>query len=291
MLRVLSELEGYAIRASDGDIGHVTDFLFDDEAWVVRYLVVDTGTWLSSRKVLISPISIGEPTWTNRMLPVSITKEQVKNSPDIDTDRPVSRQYESGYFGYYGYYPYYWGASGLWAASNYPGTLLLGPGGASADVEPQPVAADRARVAYEVDQHRNDDAHLRSVNAVMHYYIEATDGGIGHVRGLLLDEETWAIRYLIVDTSNWWLAHQVLIAPSWIDGISWTERTVSINLTREAIKGAPTYNPAVTLDRTEESRLHDHYRRAGYWADEVRLENPEFRAVKASTEEPVHKYA
>ena len=137
----------------------VTDFLFDDEAWVVRYLVVDTGSWLSSRKVLISPISIGEPTWTDRTLPASITKEQVKNSPDIDTDKPVSRQYELGYFGYYGYYPYYWGASGLWAASDYPNTLLMGLGRAGADVEPQTVAADRARVAREVDQHRNDDPH------------------------------------------------------------------------------------------------------------------------------------
>jgi hypothetical protein len=268
----------------------VTDFLFDDEAWVVRYLVVDTGSWLSSRMVLISPISIGEPTWTDRTLPASITKEQVKNSPDIDTDKPVSRQYELGYFGYYGYYPYYWGASGLWAASDYPNTLLMGLGRAGADVEPQTVAADRARVAREVDQHRNDDPHLRSVSAVMKYHIEASDGGIGHVQDLLLDEETWAIRYLIVDTSNWWLGHQVLIAPQWIQGLSWSERTVSINLTREAVKAAPPYNAAGTLGRHEEMSLHDHYRRAGYWANELKLENPQICAVKSAPDGAIHKY-
>jgi len=81
MLRSMKDLEGYAIRATDGAIGHVTDFYFDDEAWVVRYLVVETGSWLSSRKVLISPIAIGQPNWTDKVLPVAITREQVKNSP------------------------------------------------------------------------------------------------------------------------------------------------------------------------------------------------------------------
>jgi hypothetical protein len=290
MLRSLNGLEGYAIGAADGQIGHVADFLFDDEMWVVRYLVVDTGSWLSSRQVLISPISIGEPTWTNRTLPVSITKEQVRNSPDIDTDKPVSRQYELGYFGYYGYYPYYWGAGGLWGASDYPGTLMMGLGRSESGVEPQTVAADRARVAREIDRHRNDDPHLRSVNAVMHYHVEANDGSIGHVQGLLLDEETWAIRYLIVDTSNWWLGQQVLIAPAWIDGISWSERTVSINLTREAVKTAPPYNAAGTLGRHEEISLHDHYRRAGYWAKEVELENPQFGALKSAPHGVIDKH-
>jgi hypothetical protein len=290
MLRSLNELEGYAIGAADGPIGHVTDFLFDDETWVVRYLVVDTGSWLSSRKVLISPIAIGQPTWTHRTLPVSITREQVRNSPDIDTDKPVSRQYELGYADYYGYFPYYWGASGLWGASDYPGTLMLGLARAPPDIEPRTVAADRAQLAREIDQHRSDDPHLRSVKAVMHYHIEASDGGIGHVQGLLLDEQTWAIRYLIVDTSNWWLGHQVLIAPRWIDGMSWSERTVSINLSREAIKGAPPYHAAGALDRTQELRLHEHYRRPGYWAEEVKLENPEFRAVKTAPDGAIHKY-
>jgi len=240
MLRRLDDLEGYPIEATNGAIGQVTDFLFDDESWVIRYLVVQTGEWLSNRSVLISPIAIGQPAWSFRTLRVPMTTDQVRNSPDIDTSKPVSRQYELG-----------------------------------AGVERHTVAEDRARLEHEVEQHRNEDPHLRSANAVRHYHIEASDGGIGHVQGLLLDEDTWAIRYLIVDTSNWWLGHKVLIAPQWIQGVSWSERTVSINLTREAIKSSPPYDLAGTLQRHEEANLYNHYRRVGYWADDVRLQNPE----------------
>src|SRR5665213_2117878 len=127
MLRSMKDLEGYAIRATDGDIGHVKDLYFDDDKWVIRYLVVETGTWLSSRKVLISPFAVGDPDWAARVLPVSITKEQVKNSPDIDTDKPVSRQHEMQYLGYYGY-PYYWGGAGFWGAGVYPSMMVMGIG-------------------------------------------------------------------------------------------------------------------------------------------------------------------
>ena len=128
MLRSIKDLEGFAVGATDGTIGHVKDFYFDDRAWIVRYLVVDAGAWLSSRKVLISPISIGRPDWAERLLHVSITKEQVRQSPDIDTDKPVSRQHEMQFSGYYGY-PYYWGGSGYWGGGMYPNMMLPGCGG------------------------------------------------------------------------------------------------------------------------------------------------------------------
>src|ERR1700677_4676120 len=185
MLRSLINLEGYAIRASDGLIGHVKDFYFDDEAWAVRYLVVETGSWLSSRKVLISPVAIGHSNWTDKILPVSITREQVKNSPDIDTDKPVSRQHEMEYFNYYGYYPYYWGGAGLWGGGAYPGAMLTGAGYAGSGAEYLTAQAEQARVAREDRQHDNDDPHLRSGNAVMKYHIEASDGDIGHIQDLL----------------------------------------------------------------------------------------------------------
>jgi hypothetical protein len=234
--------------------------------------------------VLISPIAIGQPNWTDKVLPVSITREQVKKSPDIDTDKPVSRQHEMEYFGYYGYYPYYWGGAGLWGGGVYPGTMLMGAGYGASSVNFSTAQAEQARVAREDGQHDNDDPHLRSGKAVMKYHIEASDGGIGHVQGLLLDDETWAVRYLVVDTSNWWLGHQVLIAPKWSQDVSWSERTVSVNLTRQSVKDAPPFHSAVTLDRGEEIKLHKHHKRAGYWADEVKLENPQFRAVKSASQ-------
>ncbi len=264
MLRSINDLDDCAIHATDGSIGQVKDFYFDDTAWVIRYLVVDTGTWLSSREVLISPIAIDHPDWTEKLLPVSITKEQVKNSPSIDTNKPVSRQHESTYLGYYGY-PYYWDGGGLWGGGMYPGTLVTGYAGIGASppvVRPEmKEGVARAKEA----RHRDDDSHLRSSKAVTGYHIHASDGDIGHLQGFLVDEETWAIRYIIVDTSNWWFGHQVLIAPQWIQDVSWADEKVSVNLTRQAVKDAPPYDAATQLDRNLESHIYKHYGRPGYW--------------------------
>jgi sporulation protein YlmC with PRC-barrel domain len=278
MLRSVQELHGYAIRATDGIIGHVKDIYFDDQKWVVRYFVVETGSWLSSRKVLISPIAIGKPNWAERVLPASITKEQVKNSPDIDADKPVSRQHEMQYLAYYGY-PYYWGGPGLWASA-YPGGMLTGVGydGSGADYLVAQADHARAEAAAQRPEDRSDP-YLRSCNALLRYHIEATDGGMGQVQGLLVDEETWAIRYLIVETSNWWFGHQVLIAPQWIEEMSWPDATITVNLTRQAVKDAPPYDSSVPLDRDQELRLHQHHGRDGYWAEEVRLESPEDQVI------------
>jgi hypothetical protein len=271
MLRSMSDLENYAVGATDGTIGHVTDFYFDDKAWVIRYLVVDTGSWLSSRKVLISPIAIGRPNWTGKELPVSMTKEQVKNSPDIDTEKPVSRQHEIRHLAYYGY-PYYWEGSSLWGGGLYPGMMMPGYPSFTPARQAMRPEAQEAYARADAALHENDDHHLRSCKAVMDYHIEATDGDIGHVQGLLVDEESWAIRYMIVDTSNWWLGHQVLIAPQWIQNVSWSDATVSVNLTRQAVKDAPPYDPAAQLDREQEMGVYEHYKRPGYWANEVKRE-------------------
>lgn len=268
MLRSMNDLEDYAIHATDGTIGHVKDFYFDDQAWVIRYLVVETGTWLASRKVLISPIAIRSPNWSERILPVSITKEQVRRSPDIDTDKPVSRQHEMRYLGYYGY-PYYWGGAGLWGGAAYPGMMVSGYAGVASTPRAVQSEAETSYARAEAARHQDDDPHLRSCNVVMSYHIEASDGDVGHVHGMLVDEETWAIRYIIVDTSNWWLGHQVLIAPSWIQGVNWSESTVSVNLTRQAVKDAPPYDSGAQIDRELEADLYGHYGFAGYWTKET----------------------
>ena len=266
MLRSMNDLEHYAIRATDGIIGRVKDCYFDDQGWVIRYLVVDTGAWLSGRKVLISPIAIGHADRKERLLPVSITKEQVKNSPDIDTEKPVSRQHEIRHLGYYGY-PYYWGDIGLWGGGAYPSMLMTGYSGFGAISPALRPGAEENFARAEAARHDDDDPHLRSCKAVMTYEIHAIDGDIGHVQELLVDEDTWAIRYIIVDTSNWWVGHQVLIPTEWIAAVSWSDAKISINLARQAVKDAPPYDPAVQLDRNQESGIHKHYGRPGYWAD------------------------
>jgi len=270
MLRNLNDLENCAITATDGEIGNVKDFYFDDDAWVVRYLVVDTGTWLTSRKVLISPIAVTKPDWPARTLPVSISKEQVRNSPDFDSDKPVSRQNEEQYFGYYGY-PTYWDGAGMWGEGMYPYAMTPGFGGYGVDGAERE-GEQEAYLRIERACHRNDDPHLRSCNAVTGYDIHAVDGDIGHVTGFLVDDETWAIRYLVIDTSNWWVGHKVLIAPPWIKGVHWLDQTVAVDLSRESIMNAPPYDSAADWGRDQELILFKHYGRNGYWAGPTGVE-------------------
>lgn len=264
MLRDLKDLLGFEVEAADGPLGHVRDCYFDDEAWVIRYLVVETGNWLLSRKVLISPFSVVESTWTSDKLPVRLTREQVRNSPSIDTDKPVSRQHELDFGGYYAY-PNYWGGAGLWGAGIFPGAMLTGVGCAGAASAPVGAQSERQRMAHLAANRDDDNPHLRSCKAVVGYHIHAMDGDLGHVQGMLVEANSWAIRYLIMDTSNWWLGHQVLVAPEWITEVSWLDRTVSVGLTRQAIKASPHWDPARLPDRSHEALIHHHYGRRGYW--------------------------
>jgi PRC-barrel domain len=264
MLRHTNDLGHFSIRATDGLIGKVKDLYFDDDAWVVRYLVVDAGNWLSSRKVLISPISVRRPDWMQHTFPVALTREQVRHSPDIDTDKPVSRQHEESVLTHYGY-PAYWGGIGLWGAGIYPYGLVPGDAGDGLDLAAREQALE-AHLRAERLRHRNDDPHLRSCQAVTGYHLHATDGDIGHVSGFLVDDETWSIRYLVVDTSNWWVGHKALIAPPWILGVEWATRTVSVDLTRAAIRDAPPYDAGRPWSRDLEFGLYRHHGREGYWA-------------------------
>lgn len=256
MLRSVKSLEKLAIGATDGALGNIKDFYFDDEAWVVRYLVVDTSSWLGGRKVLISPYSIRRQGVDATVLPTTITKEQIRNSPSLDTDKPVSRQYEKSYLGYYGY-PYYWGGASLWGSSYFPGAIDGGP-------EAQSYDGYQGYLNGPSDD--DGDPHLRSCNAVKGYHITASDGEIGHVQGFLVDDRTWSLRYLIVNTSNWWLGHQVVISPEWISQVNWAAADVVVTLDRQAIKSAPSYTEGTSFDRDAELGIYRHYGRKGYWA-------------------------
>jgi hypothetical protein len=257
MLRSIKEMEGYAIGATDGTIGKVTNFYFDDLAWVIRYLVVETGDWLSSRKVLISPIAIGQLNRTERVLSVAITKEQVRSSPDVDTESPMSWQNEVRYLEHYGY-PKYWGGTGIWGQGTLPSSLL------SASRK----GAGRATTAVAEEGER-DDSLLRDCNAIMKYRIHATDGDVGELCGLLVDEDFWAIRFLVVETGDWWAGHQMLIATERIDEVDWPGASVAVDLTRQLIKDAPPYNSTLRLDSREETGIYQHLGRPGHRSGEA----------------------
>lgn len=257
MLRSANDLRGLTIRATDDEIGKVEEFLFDDASWTIRYMVVNTGGWLLKELVLISPRSIQAVAWEQGRVEVNLTRQQVENAPDIYADQPVSRQMEEQLASHYNYQPYWYGP-GLWGAAGVPFGVGLGASHAAAMA-----ATERERAPQEAPR---GDPHLRSTREVKGYHINASDGEIGHVEDFVIDDETLNIRYLVVDTGGWLPGKRVLIAPRWAGAVSWEERTVSVDLTRDQVKDAPEYDPQ-RLGRDEEQLLHSHYGRKGYWED------------------------
>ena len=249
MLRSMQSLEGFQVRAKDGDLGSVANFLLDDETWVCRYLVVRTGGFFNERKVLISPMFFREVAWASRVFHLALTQEKIRRSPGTETDLPVSRQHERDYFLYYGY-PNYWGSTGIWG---------LNPAPVDMAAENLVSAATREPLG------RKDDLHLRSAKVLRGYYINGTDGEIGHVEDFIVDDETWQIRYMVVNTSNWWVGKKVLVPPFWAGQVSWEANEIFLGLSRQEIQGCPLWDPAAPVNRTYEKSLYDHYGRPAYW--------------------------
>ena len=244
MLWDASVIKGYAIEAQDGRLGAVSDFLFEDAHWMIRWLVVDTGHWLPGRKVLLPPSALGHPDVHSRRFPVKLTMQRVKDSPEIDTERPVSRQMEDHIYDFYGWERYWMGAM----ASPFVAPLY-GPGsGALEHVSAKP-------------QSKHDDPHLRSIAAVTGYHIHAADGEMGHVEDFLVEDASWRIRYLVVDTKNWWPGQRVLISPRTVREIDWADRSIHLNISRQQIKHGRAYDPAKMADRANEDLMLKYYRR------------------------------
>jgi hypothetical protein len=241
-------LEGFTLGAADGDIGRIEDLYFDDQTWTVRYLVLDTSKWLPGRRVLISPASIGDVDPVGMRLVTGLTKDQVEHSPGVDTAMPVSRRHEARLLTYYGL-PFYWRGPYRWGPTRVP--RATDQRGAGQD-------------APGADSHERPDLHLRSARTVRSFGIRATDGDLGRVEDFLVDDDAWAIRYLVADTRAWWPGVAVLVATEWITDVGWEDSRVHVGVTREAVRGAPRYE-AGPIDREFEARLHAHYRRRGYW--------------------------
>jgi hypothetical protein len=247
MLIKAATLNGYKLDSLDGEIGQVDEFYFDDQHWVMRYLVVNTGNWLTGRLVLISPYALKSIDSKAQHIGIDLNKLQIEESPPLNSDKPVSRQFEEAYYGYYGW-PMYWAGPFMWGYSPY-------------------IERDRQYWIACSEEKNGWDPHLRSTDDVSGYHLRATDGDIGHVEDFIIDDETWAIRYLVIATQNWWPGKKVLVSPRWIERISWDDSTVFINLPRETIRQSPEYTEDSILDRDYELRLHQHYERPAYWDD------------------------
>ncbi len=238
MRKSAKAIRGLSIHATDGEIGKVDDLLFDDEKWVVRYLVVDTGSWLTGRKVLISPIAFRGIDWERGAVAVKLTRAEVEQSPDVSTDQPVSRQQELRLFEYYGYQPY-WSGYGMWGMGMYPAALapVLGATGLAA----REASSSEERADDEAAE-KKPDPHLRSVREVIGYHIGALDGALGHVEDFVIDDTTFELLALVVDTRNFWPSKSVLITPKQVTNVRWPERRVEVNLTRARVRAEPPFD-------------------------------------------------
>lgn len=228
MLHSMKQLYGAKLGASDGNIGHVKDFYFDDQNWVIRYVIADTGSWLSGRQVLISPHAIARLDPGEKLLRVNLTREQIENSPLIETHKPVSRQYETEHYLYYGW-PNYWQGGSLWGVSGFP--MLEQP---VIPILSEPVPADAL-------SSEPADVHLRSAQAVNGYQIKASDGTVGHVCDFLLDRQSWAIRQLVIKIGHMLSGREVQVPSSQVDRICYEEATVFVNMTIEGVTQSPPY--------------------------------------------------
>lgn len=262
-LRRIGDLLTYTIGATDGDIGTVNDIYFEDDTWTVRHLVVDAGGWLVGRHVLIPPRAVQRIDAVNQRVVTGLSRQQVKDSPDVKTQRPVSRQYEADLYGYYGY-PSYWAGPYRWGLAADP---YLAPYPPPAPT-PAPGVGSSAVADELAARAASQDSRLRSARDVSGHGIQATDGELGHVEDYLFDDHEWAIRYLVVDPRNWWPGAHVLVSTEWITAIHWNDSTVEVNVDKETVRSAPVYDPAAALNREYERRFHHHYRRPGYWERE-----------------------
>jgi hypothetical protein len=239
-LQYTEELYGNKLAAVDGDIGHIRDFYFDDNIWVVRYAVAETGSWLTGRLVLLSPHSFGKLDQHEKALQINLRKSQIQDSPSIDAHKPVSRQYEADYFRYYGWPPY-WVGDAMWGMGSYP---VLAP--ATGD------KSEEERLYY----HR-DDKHLQSTREISGYPIQAADGEIGHVKGFLVDDRSWAIRELKVETGHWYSSKEIRISTDKVNWISYNESKVHVNLTRADLLKTAEHELA-TVAAAKQGEVHSH---------------------------------
>lgn len=244
MLHNIKSLIGFTMGATDGEIGKVDEFYFDDESWTIRYLIVKTGGWLMERKVLISPKALKDPDWKNKSFPVKLTKQQIKDSPDIDTEKPVSRQQELALYSHY-----------EWPYGDPTGGGFYGQLGMAGMIESRvPLEASIAAR----NKKEPGDPHLRSISEVKGYQIHATDGEIGDVTDIIVDEH-WRIRFLIVDIGSWFPGKKVLLSPEWIKEVSWADSSVEVDVSVKAVKNSPKYNPDQPMAENYETDLFRHY--------------------------------
>jgi uncharacterized protein YrrD len=252
MLKNIRRLEKFSIHATDGDLGRVEDCYFDDDKWTIRYFVVHTGKWLFGQHVLVSPFSVSRIDWEEKKLCVNLTMDQVKNSPDISTDQPISRQKESEFHFYYDF-PAYWGGTALWGTHMSPAGALL-----DHDAEAEPPETGPGK----------HSSHLRSTREVTGYRVYTVDSDAGKAADFIFDQDTWAFRYLVIDTSHWLPGKKVVVPVKLVDRVIWSRSKVNVNIARDRLQYAPPLPESGTVVQEYEETLFAYYHLHPYWEED-----------------------
>lgn len=249
MLHSIKDVTGLQIAATDAVLGSIEEVYFDDLHWGIRYFVVKTGGWLAARKVLISPMAVTAIDWEKEQVHVNLSAEQVRNSPHIDMDKPVSRQHETEFAQYYGYNPY-WTGPYLWEANGFPGVMDV-----PIDIDAKPDIQKNVENA----QGRTDP-HLRSSREVTGYHIRTTDETQGHVEDFLFNDRNWVISYLVLESRDWWPGKHVVVHTRRIQQIDGAARRLALAVTREELEHSPDFD---LMSAIPDGAVQDLYQR--FW--------------------------
>lgn len=244
-LQPVGKLMRCMLHAVDGEIGTVEALYFDDVNWIVRYLLVNTGDWLAGRRVLISPVAVGEVREDEKSIFIELTRCQLENSPPLDARQTVSRGYETAYYKYYDW-PVYW-------ENDRRGVPL-----STASPEAQPSAGEETNTGCQ-------ELRLHRTSGLDGCVIVALDGAIGQVRGQIMDTRYWVMRYLAIEIHSECSGRHALVSPAWVERVSWRDHLMNIGLSSMAIGSAPGYDPCTGVSRDYEARLFRHYGRPAYW--------------------------
>jgi len=247
MFNHLKTLQGYKLEAIDGSIGKVDEFYFDEQFWTIRYLVVNTGNWLSDRQLLISPHAIGEISPSDHQISVKLTKKQIVDSPYLPSGQMVSKEFERQYYEYFGW-PVYWNGPFMWGADPY---------------------LNKAHPVWDPDRSPDEwEPRLCSTHDISRYTVHSIEEEIGSIRDFLISDTTWTIRYLVVDSQRRLHGNYVLISPQWIASSERLQSKYIVDISSEQIASSPEYFDDLQLTRSDEGALYEHYNRRGYWLSE-----------------------
>jgi sporulation protein YlmC with PRC-barrel domain len=248
MLTNVMEMLGYAVRATDEEVGEISDFYIDQSEWSVQYVVVDTADWMPTHGVLIPPSEVSSVDWEEEAIELRLSSRDVEEAPEVTSDLPVSLQAEMDLEQY-----------SIWEPEE----------DETDDDTPlvEPLTATPGGIEGEIDSEPRGRPLLRSADELVGYDVSSSDGEVGPLRDCIIDLDGWLIRYFIVETGSEFRQKKVLVPPDWVTEVEWADLAIRLSVSGQDIKESPEYDTEVPLTREYETKLHRHYDRPGYWEE------------------------